>query len=155
MTRIRTPVAFLVVALAAPLSAQPDYSGRWNLESPAGQTQQDRRAKHDGITLTVTVLAQPYTPLVFKLDGTETRTVTPARGGDIVTVTKGEWTGGRLTLTSTRTDPIAGRKVTEQQVWALRGYGAELRLIIELSETQDTMPPKKTTLVFKRGISGP
>ena len=107
----------LMASVVGHLSAQtkPDFSGRWNLESPANITGEDQIVKQDESTLSVTHISGPkHAPVVFKLDGSETRSVVTMRGEEIVTISKAVLTAENLTVTSTTTYP-GGRKANEKQ----------------------------------------
>ena len=106
----------LIASVVGHLSAQtkPDFSGRWNLESPANITGEDQIVKQDESTLSVTHISGPkHAPVVFKLDGSETRSV----------VTKHLWTlsEGDRKLTIDLTQSGDGRPESKQSLVFKKG----------------------------------
>ena len=147
----RTLFALMLLGLTANVvgQAKPDFSGRWNLESPANITGEDQIVKQEESTLSVTHISGPkHAPVVFKLDGNDTRSVVTMRGDEIVTISKAVLTAEGLTITSTTTYP-GGRKANEKHIWTLSEGGR--KLTIDLTQSGDGRPETKQTLVFKKG----
>jgi hypothetical protein len=126
-TRNALTAAGLAVLLGTALAAQqkPNFSGTW---APADGKGREQVVEH---TATSLAIGDPESRggrrFVYKLDGTETRNVTPSHAGDIVTVSKVSWDGNRIVLSSTTSYPD-GRRRDDRQVWSL---DAEGRLLVE------------------------
>jgi hypothetical protein len=141
--------AGLVVLLGAALAAQqkPNFSGQW---VPVDREGRRQVVEHTATSLTIgDASARGGQRFVYKLDGSETRNVTPTHAGDIVTVSKAWWSGDALTLASATTYPT-GRKRDDRQVWSLDKDG---RLVVE--HTQTTPAGLKTTKVVYTKAQAP
>jgi hypothetical protein len=131
-------------SIGAPFAQQkPDFSGHWVMVSPSEGAGQEQVVTQDATTLTVAPAAGGQGQvLVYKLDGTESRTVLPQS----VMISKAAWTGNQLTITSTSAAP-GGQTLDQTLVWSLDGEG---RLVIEVQLTRTGMPPTKTTMVYRK-----
>jgi hypothetical protein len=141
---LRRPTVAVFVGLLCTVGTpfaqqQPNFSGHWVMVSPPEGAWQEQVVTQDASTLTV---AGAGPTLVYKLDGSENRTVLP----DGVMTSKATWTGNHLTITGTATAP-GGQTLDQTLVWSLDSEG---RLVIEVQLTRAGMPPTKTTMVYRR-----
>jgi hypothetical protein len=148
----------VLVMLTAQASAQaqkrPDFSGRWvQLEPKEGaggvqiikQTETQLIMSHDS--------EGGGHELVFNLDGTERRSIMRSHDMDIVTVSKAEWKGDRLTITerttyppSQFTEPSQFRDQTME--WFINEKG---QFIIDVTQSITRQPIRTTRVVHKKG----
>jgi hypothetical protein len=136
----RTAAAFIAIGLAwsGEVLAQekPNFSGRWVSVPPSTDGGAEQLVIHDLKANTLTLQHDSEGDghkLVHKLDGTEHRNVLASHGSEIVILSKAQWTGNQLTITSVVTYPD-GRRMDSKQVWSIDANG---QLIIELTETLD------------------
>ena len=155
-------IALVAFGLGVPLSqvstqARPDFSGRWTIVgAPIGAFPRVLaaaglgyafEARQDQRTLTLVTGNDPSTfETRVRLDGVETRDVRPAGGSfqlELVYVSKAEWDGARLVVTTTVTSdtmrlkvtPGLGGILTTRQVWLIDANGD---LIIETTNEPRT-----------------
>ena len=133
----RMAAAFIAMGLAwsASVLAQekPNFSGRWVSVPPStGEQLVTHDLKANTLTLQHDSEGHGH-KLVHKLDGTEHRNSLTSHGSEIVILSKAQWTGNQLTITSVVTYPD-GRRMDSKQIWSIDASG---QLIIELTETLD------------------
>src|SRR5262245_27664638 len=138
MRRVLVAVTMIGFAWAVgPIAQQkPDFSGRWVVVSPASDTGSEQLVTHDLKANTLTLQHDSEGDghkLVHKLDGTEHRNTLTSHGSEIVILSKAQWTGNQITISSAVTYPD-GRRMDSKQIWSIDASG---QLIIELTETID------------------
>ena len=144
-----TATAFCLFLASASGLAQPkpDFSGRWVLVSPAQGAGHEQVVKQTAATLSVGHEAKSGGhEAVYKLDGTESRNVLKSHGSEIVTMSKAEWEGERLVISSTTTYP-AGRRLDQRQFWSM---DSDKRLVIEVTEVVDGISQTRKTIYERR-----
>jgi hypothetical protein len=145
MSRARLGVLSVgLLLLQASFLAQekPDFSGRWVVLAPADGAGSEQRVTYDRKANTLTLAHDSEGDghkLVYKLDGTENRNALTSHGSEIVILSKAQWTGDQITITSVATYPD-GRRMESKQVWSLDAGG---QLVIDGTETMD----RKTTAI--------
>jgi hypothetical protein len=143
--RVITGLVLLFAASIGVANAQqkPDFSGHWVMASPPDGVGQEQVVTQNATTVTVAPAAGGAGPtLVYKLDGSENRTVLP----DSVMTSKAAWTGTQLTITGTATAP-GGQTLDQTLVWSLDSEG---HLIIEVQLVRPGDSPTKTTMVYRK-----
>lgn len=138
MKRMAAVFIAIVFACAVSLLAQekPNFSGRWIPVPQSSDSGSEQVVTHDLKANTLTLQHDSEGDghkLVYKLDGTEHRNTLASHGSEIVILSKAQWTGNQLTITSVVTYPD-GRRMDSKQIWSIDASG---QLIIELTETLD------------------
>ena len=133
----RMAAAFIAMGLAwsAGVLAQekPNFSGRWVSVPPSsGEQLVTHDLKANTLTLQHGSEGDGH-KLVHKLDGTEHRNVLASHGSEIVILSKAQWTGNQLTITSAVTYPD-GRRMDSMQIWSIDASG---QLVVDGTETID------------------
>jgi hypothetical protein len=147
---MRLPAVVFVGLLFAidPLFAQqkPDFSGHWVMVSPVEGAGQEQVVTQDATTLKVAPAAGgPGPTLVYRLDGTEGRTVLTGDGSGVM-ISKAAWKGTQLKIANTVTTSD-GQTLNQTLVWSLDGEG---RLVIEVQLARPGAPPTNTTMVYRK-----
>jgi hypothetical protein len=115
--------------------------------SPADAAGQEQVVKHDATSLSTAHESEgDGHRATYKLDGSESRNVLTMGGGDIVTLSKAEWTGNQLTITSSTVYPD-GRKLAQKEIWSM---DAEARLVITFTQTMSGQPEMSMKLIYKK-----
>jgi hypothetical protein len=158
-----------MVLCMAGLQAQgkADFSGTWTLvpdpdaAPPAGGGGRGGRGgrggggggicgqactiAQDGTALTVTRTTQGGEQrMVYRLDGSETKSMQQGRGGEIEIVSKAMWEGNSVSITTTRPGRQGGPAVTQKSVLSVNA-GA---LTIENTTEGQPAPTKQ---MYKKG----
>jgi len=149
--RFNHPAAIVIASLClvATISAQqkPNFSGHWVAVSPADAAGQEQFVKHDATSLATSHESEgdPHRE-TYKLDGSESRNVLTSHGAEIVTLSKAEWTGNQLTITSSTVYPD-GRKLAQKETWSM---DAEARLVIAFTQTMAGQPEMSMKMIYKK-----
>ena len=148
----RTSSLALVLALAlastvASAQKKPDFSGTWIVVTPAEGAGQEQEVRHTATTLsTGHASSGDGHHATYKLDGSESRNALTSHGDEIVTLSKAQWDGDKVVITSATTYPD-GRKAETKEIWSLDSTG---RLIVEHSMAMTGMAPQGMTVVHKK-----
>jgi hypothetical protein len=168
--RFRVTATAMILAVAVSLGAQakPDFSGKWVMDPPAAGPAGDSAGraggrgaggggaagfqpgfgpeftiKQDANTLTITRGGQA-TPLVYKLDGSESKNMVTRGGQQQEQVAKATWEGSKLVI-ATEVN-FQGNTADQRRVLSLEGAN----LVIE-----QTNPGRNgggpTKVVYKKG----
>ena len=134
MTFPRTASAALFIVLCAATGSSQqklDFSGRWVTVSPERAKGSEQIVEQTASTLAVGHASEGSGHRsVYNLDGTESRNVITSHGSEVVSVSKAEWQGEQLIITSKTTFPD-GRQIDTRQVWSLDADG---RLVIDVTD---------------------
>ena len=132
------------LSAASPSQAKPDFSGRWEVVSPA-----ERAGETMEITQTATVVTEAHGDehsVGYNLDGTQRRNVVGVHHDQqVVILTESAWKGDTLVVTTKATYP-AGNTRESRQLWTLTD-GA---LTIDFTDRRNTPAEKTTRLVYKK-----
>jgi hypothetical protein len=142
---------------------RPDFSGTWTFSrvkslqpGPNGQVVlaallgDEFTVKQDATSLSLSIKAGTVqASAVYKLDGSESRNLSPAGPGqpDIEVISKATWEGDKLVVNSTSTSPVDGRPtqiVTKRVMWIEKDGS----LILERTGTPaDQIPQTRSVYV--------
>jgi hypothetical protein len=174
MRRVSLCVAVLVVAGCATLVAQtrPDFTGTWtfvadrsvtdaavgtNIVRSAPPFGAAFSATQDagGLTIQIAPVSaqlQPPRSTVYKFDGTEVRTTTPATGTrpEVQSVSTAAWTGTKLVITTSSTMTLRGEShvsKADRAIW----IAADGTLIVETTSTLDGIVAPPLRAVYRKG----
>ena len=126
---------------------RPNFSGRWVIVLPEKGAGREQIVKHDDKTLSKTPVGdRGGPPVTYQIDGVEHRSVMAMGGQEIVIVTKAEWEGNTLVITTTESYPT-GQKLTIKDVWSLDGQG---RLVIDNTESAERQKPQTMQIVMQK-----
>ena len=152
---------FIVAASVILLDAQakPDFSGRWVMDPPAPPAATGDRGggrggfqpgfgpeftvKQDAAAVTITRAGQA-TPLLYKLDGSESKNMVTRDGQPQEQVAKATWDGNKLVIATVVN--FQGNTAEQRRVLSLEGGN----LVIEQTNPgRNGGPPTK--VVYKKG----
>jgi hypothetical protein len=126
---------------------KPSLAGRWVQISSGESSGNEQVIEQDAASLSVRHGSEGGEHrFVYKLDGSESRNVTPSHGSEIVSTSRASWKNGQLTITQAATYPD-GRRLDQTQVWSLDESG---RLVIEVTSAMQGRPQTKARLVYAR-----
>jgi hypothetical protein len=133
--RTASAVIFIILFAATGSSQQKlDFSGRWMTVSPEMAKGNEQIVEQTASTLTVRhASGGGGHRSVYSLDGTESRNVIKSHGSEVVTVSKAEWQGEQLIITS-KTTFADGREIDTRQTWSLNAEG---RLVVDVTDMAD------------------
>ena len=139
----------LLLALLAPLPAQqkPNFSGRWVQLSPSLGAGSEQVVEQTEATLTTTHDSEGGGHrFAYRLDGSDTTSTLQSHGMDIVTVSKANWNGNRLTITSTSTY-TPERKLEQTFVWSIDEKG---QLVVDLTQTMTGRATEQHQVIYRK-----
>lgn len=159
--------AVLIVPGTAAARQRPDFSGTWSAPAKAADARlavpvlgREMTIRHDGQSLSITrlILEAPFTT-THVLDGSETRTRTPARlcQGDAASIYEAAWDGDAVRIALVGSVPPGGGPVQKRALtWTLK-LESERTLTVELvAEAVGVTPRRTTTTVYTwTGEAGP
>jgi hypothetical protein len=137
---------------------QPDFSGKWTLDSqrstmtpsgPAAMFGSSFVAKQDAKALSLDILYPGGTiQAVYKLDGSESRNQIPGPNGPETIVSRATWDGTRLVIVTRSTEELNGKPV-QMETKRVMSLGSDGALNLQRTGTPvELVPP--TTSVYKR-----
>jgi hypothetical protein len=139
--------ALLIAAATVGAQQKPNFSGTWVAISPAEAAGQEQEVRHTDTTLSTGHASEGGGhSATYKLDGSESRNELSSHGQKIVTLSKAEWSGDKLTITSSTTYPD-GRKLDSRETWSMNSSG---QLTIEMTQTMTGQPAQSMTLVHRK-----
>jgi hypothetical protein len=143
----------VVVSLSLAVAAQekPDFSGRWIVVTPERFAGREQVVTHDAKALTTEYPdVTPPRKTVVLLDGYEHRGTVASRVGEVVTLTRAAWEGGKLVIYTATSYPN-GMKTTSKETWSFDAPG---RLVIDSTESgPGGAPGPSSTIVLKKAGS--
>jgi hypothetical protein len=150
MTRIRlfdpfALVVCLVMTCGASMAAlqKPAFSGTWIIQPPNKAAGQEMVIKQDDKTLAITSGGRTMT---HQLDGVERKESRPMRGGAVVQITKAEWAGKTIVITTSISYPN-NMKTSAKEVWSIDDQG---QLVMDFTETAEGQPPRVMKVTHKK-----
>jgi hypothetical protein len=129
-------VGLLLLQASFLAQQKPNFSGRWVVLAPADGAGSEQLVTHDPKANTLTLAHDSEGDghkLVYKLDGTESRNALASHGSEIVILSKAQWAGDQIAITSVATYPD-GRRMESKQMWSLDASG---QLVIAGTDTID------------------
>ena len=133
--------------VSARVQQRPNFSGRWVIVLPEKGAGFEQIIKHDDKTLSKTPVGERGGPgATYQIDGIEHRAMAPARGQEIVTVTKAAWEGNSVVITIVESYSN-GMKLNVKEVWSLDDKG---RLVIESTESAEKQKPQVVKIVMQK-----
>lgn len=136
----RKAVAFFAIGLAWAAGGlaqeKPNFSGRWVVVSPASDAGSEQLVTHDLKANTLTLQHDSEGrghKLVHKLDGTQHRNAVASHDSEIVILSKAQWTGNQIAISSVASYPD-GRRMESRQLWSIDASG---QLVVDGTETLD------------------
>lgn len=150
--RLSIAIGFTLVAASLVAAQQkPNFSGRWvqvtagdgaGLEQTVVQTETELRLIHGS--------SGDDHHLSYRLDGQEGTSKLRMHDADIVTVSRAEWKGDKLSIASTTTyDPT--RKLDQIMLWSLDEKG---QLVIELTATMTGRKAESRRILYRKVPAG-
>jgi hypothetical protein len=136
----RTAAAFIAIVFACAVSVlaqeKPNFSGRWIVIAPAESAGSEQIITHDLKANTLTLQHDSEGKghkLVHTLDGTQHRNALASHGSEIVILSKAQWTGNQIAISSVVSYPD-GRRMQSKQLWFIDANG---QLVVDGTETID------------------
>jgi hypothetical protein len=138
----------LLLAAASIVGAQkPNFSGTWIVVTPSEAGGQEQVVRHTETTLSTGHASEGGGhSATYKLDGTESRNELTSHGETIVTLSKAQWVGDKITITSSTTYPD-GRKLESTETWSMNSAGL---LVIEMTQLMTGQSVRTTTVIHRK-----
>lgn len=145
MTRIWLLVVCLVMAYGAGMTAlqKPVFSGTWIIEPPNKAAGMEVVIKQNDKTLVITSGGRTMT---HQLDGVEHKESRPMRSGTVVQITKAEWAGNTIVITTAISYPNQ-MQTSAKEIWSIDAQG---RFVMDFTETAEGQAPRVMKVTHKK-----
>ena len=119
-------IAALLIATAALAQGRPNFAGTWKFDSDksmqagpgnhyvvAKMLGDEFTATQDDTTLTLIIkIGTAQVTAFYKLDGSESKNMSPEKGGDVAVISHCTWDAQKLVILSTSTSDVKSQPVT-------------------------------------------
>ena len=154
-----------VQAQLAPAQARPDFSGTWTFDQAkssepgpdgkvvvAAMLGDECVMKQDATTLALAIkFGGGLVNAAYKLDGSESRNMSPSPAGEVTVISHASWDAGKLIILSTSTQ-ADGITVNTRRVFSIDAAGD---LIIERTGTPASVVTPSRSVYHKARQSAP